>query len=553
MNNPVTHRGALPPGTRVQDFEFERVLGHGGFGITYQGWNTVLQKTVAIKEYMPAGTAIRDADQSVFPKAREDEQDYAWGLQRFLDEARMLARFDHPGIVRVQQFFEAHGTAYIAMEFLEGRTLAAVYEERREWDEDGLRALLGPVLDALEEVHEADFLHRDIKPGNIMFRNDQTPVLIDFGAARAAIARRSQNMTAIVTPGFSPIEQYSMSAEAQQGPWTDIYALGALLYRGMTSQVPSDATARTMDDDYVPVREFAARRYSKPLTDAVDWALRMRWSERPQSIAEWRQVLEEGGAPPFRPARPAPATHPAAAGGTQRAEKSSGKGRWAAVALGLAAALIAGSVAYWWDDFMRPGTGDRSEVRSTPVDPDSAGSLQRRIAELEALIGQGDLVAARKQLEEIRGTGALDDATHGELSAAIRDADAAERLSRLLRECEERATAQQLAEALSCYREVLTLKPDHADGVAEVRRLEPLVAWSESNAANSVEGYFAFEERYPDSPFAELARRRLNDAEGTYWQQIQDPGTSAAYRRYLEIYPEGTFAALARQRLSQGD
>ena len=553
MNNPVTHRGALPPGTRVQDFEFERVLGHGGFGITYRGRNTVLQKTVAIKEYMPAGTAIRDADQSVFPKAREDEQDYAWGLQRFLDEARMLARFDHPGIVRVQQFFEAHGTAYIAMEFLDGRTLAAVYEERREWDEGELRALLSPVLNALEEVHEADFLHRDIKPGNIMFRNDQTPVLIDFGAARAAIARRSQNMTAIVTPGFSPIEQYSTSAEAQQGPWTDIYALGALLYRGMANRVPSDATARTMDDDYVPVRAFTARRYSKPLTDAVDWALRMRWSERPQSIAEWRQVLDQGEAPPFRPARPAPATHPAAAGGTQSAMKSSGKGRWAAVALGLAAALIAGSVAYWWDDFMRPGAGDRSVVGSPPADPDPARSLQRRIAELEALIGQGDLGAAREQLEEIRRTGELDDATYGELSAAIRDADAAERLSRLFRECQEQATAQQLAEALSCYREVLTLRPDHADGVAEVRRLEPLVAWSEANTANSVDGYFAFEERFPASPFAELARRRLNDAEGTYWQQMQASGTSAAYRRYLEIYPEGTFAALARERLSQGD
>ena len=218
MNEPFTHLGALTPGTRLGEFEFQHVLDHGGFGVTYLGWDTVLQSNVAIKEYMPAHIAIRGGDLTILPKTREDEQDYRWGLDRFLDEARMLARFDHPGIVRVRRFFEAHGTAYIVMEHLEGQTLYALYKSKKVLSESQLRSVVTPILDALEQIHAAEFLHRDIKPGNIMFRADGMPTLIDFGAARTSVAMRSQTMTAIVTPGYSPIEQYSTSKNVKQGP-----------------------------------------------------------------------------------------------------------------------------------------------------------------------------------------------------------------------------------------------------------------------------------------------------------------------------------------------
>ena len=549
MSEPVTHRGALPPGTQVREFEFRQVLGHGGFGITYRGLDTVLQKTVAIKEYMPSGTAVRESDRSVQPKSGEDEKDYKWGLDRFLDEARMLARFDHPGIVRVQQFFEAHGTAYIAMEYLQGRTLAALYKDEKVLDEQRLRALLTPVLDALEQVHAAEFLHRDIKPGNIMYRNGDTPVLIDFGAARAAMAMRSQNMTAIVTPGFSPIEQYSTSAEIKQGPWTDIYAIGAVLYHGMTGTVPSDATARTMDDHLVPVREAAAGRYGEPLTDAVDWALRMRGAERPQSIEEWREVLEEGRSPP----RPL-AGHPSAgeAPANRGAGRSFGKGQRIAAVLGLAAVLAVGGVAYWWDELMGPGSFLTSETG--PPEAERTRVLGEQVSEVRALLGRGEILAARELLGEAR-EGGLGDGAHGELEAAIGEAEArlaaearAAEVRRLLEVCAGHGAAKRLAEALACYRQVLALEPGHAEAAAAVRRLEPLVAWKEVSGKDTVEGYYGFERAHEGSLFARLARHRLEELEASYWKFVQEAGTAEAYGRYLEIYPEGRFAALARRR-----
>ena len=549
MSEPITHRGALPASTRVQEFEFQQVLGHGGFGITYRGWNTVLQKTVAIKEYMPAGTAIREGDLSVHPKTGEDEKDYKWGLDRFLDEARMLARFDHPGIVRVQQFFEAHGTAYIAMEYLEGRTLGALYEEEKVLREQRLRELLSPVLDALEQVHAAEFLHRDIKPGNIMFRSDGMPVLIDFGAARAALAMRSQNMTAIVTPGFSPIEQYSTSAESKQGPWTDIYAIGAVLYRGMTGIVPSDSTARTMDDRLAPTGEAVTGRYGKPLTDAVDWALRMRGTDRPQSIVEWREVLEEGRSAPISTGvRPAAGANAADRG----VSESSGKGLWLAAVLGLAVVVTVGSVAYWWDELA--GQGSFLSSGTDPAQAELARALAEKAAAVRALLGEGKIPEARELLAEAR-EGGLDEGIREELETAIREAEAqrvaearAAEVRRLLEECARHGSAKRFAAALSCYREVLALEPGHAEAVAGVRRFEPLVAWEEASEKDTVESYYGFEQAHAGSMFARLARHRLEELEAEYWKAVQEAGTPEAYGRYLEIYPEGRFAALARRR-----
>ena len=304
MSGNLSPRDALPPGTRVDEFEFGDVLGRGGFGITYLGWDAGNQVEVAIKEYMPIHFAERDPDGYVYPATDDAVEDYEWGMAEFLKEARMLVAFNHPNIVPVRKFFEAHGTAYFAMAYLEGQTLFALLQTKRTLREDRLRELLTRILSGLEEVHSADYLHCDIKPGNIMLRRDGTPVLIDFGAAQAATAAHG-SIAPVVTKGYSPVEQYG-GARENYGPWTDIYALGAVFYRAMTGTVPSDARSRLDDDRLVPVGRAAKRRYSKELTDAVDWALTVVAEERPQSIAEWSDALESRPAMSQRSEEPVP-------------------------------------------------------------------------------------------------------------------------------------------------------------------------------------------------------------------------------------------------------
>ena len=304
MSEEQQHRLALPRGTRIRDFEFQRVLGHGGFGITYLGWNVTLDIPVAIKEYFPADLATRERNLSVVPQTDQAAPDFQWGLERFLDEARILARIQHPAIVRIHHFFEAHRTAYIAMDYVEGESLSAHLKRKGKLSESELKGLLEPLLGALEVVHGAEFLHRDIKPANIILRaKDGSPVLLDFGAARQAMGARSRSVTSIVTPGFAPIEQYS--TRASQGAWTDIYALGGVCYRALTGEVPFDATDRMRNDPLVPVAERCAGEASPEFLGAIDAALGVDAQDRPQSIAEWREVLRgvEQEAPPSKPGR----------------------------------------------------------------------------------------------------------------------------------------------------------------------------------------------------------------------------------------------------------
>ena len=282
---------ALPQGHRLQEYELVRVLGFGGFGMTYLGFDHNLDKAVAIKEYLPSDIAIRTADRSVAPQASNFRGDFQWGLDRFLDEARTLARFDHRHIIKVYRFFEAHGTGYIVMEYAEGETLSAHLERKGPLQETELKAILYPLLDGLEVVHGADFLHRDIKPGNIVLRDtDDSPVLLDFGAARQAIGAKSRSVTSIVTPGYAPIEQYS--SRGRQGPWTDLYALGGVCYRALTGDVPEDATDRMRDDPLVPVAQRCAGRASGAFLSAVDWALSVDEGARPQNVGAWREAME---------------------------------------------------------------------------------------------------------------------------------------------------------------------------------------------------------------------------------------------------------------------
>ena len=295
--NQVRNVIALPSGTMLEGYRILDVLGAGGFGITYLAEEVAIGRKVASKEYLPGelATRARDGD-AVTPIDRGRAQGFAWGLRRFIDEARTLARFEHPNIVTVFAFFKANGTAYYAMRYVEGEPLDRIVPVGTVLEETRLRAILLPLLNGLEAVHAAGFLHRDIKPANIFVRADGSPILIDFGSARMALSGHTKTLTAVLSPGYAPFEQYH--ADGGQGPWTDLYALGATLYRCVTGATPSEATqrvnarARNRPDPLLPARNAAKRSYDPALLAAIDAALRLNEEDRPQSVSEFRAQLD---------------------------------------------------------------------------------------------------------------------------------------------------------------------------------------------------------------------------------------------------------------------
>lgn len=283
---------ALPRGFRLQEYALEGVLGAGGFGITYLAHDHNLDCKVAIKEYLPADQAGRNADQHLEPNSPEAAETYRWGLARFLDEARALATFRHPHIVRVLRFFEAHSTAYMVMEFVSGEPLGHWIRRNRPVDEAAMLRIVRPVLDGLAVMHSAGFVHRDIKPSNIHMRSDNDPVLLDFGAARRVLSQDGRELTAIVTPGYAALEQYH--SHGNQGPWTDIYSLAALMYGIITGRRPVEAPARARNDPLPKAVDVGDRKlYSEELLKAVDWALTPEEEKRPQSAQIFAQALPE--------------------------------------------------------------------------------------------------------------------------------------------------------------------------------------------------------------------------------------------------------------------
>ena len=285
---------ALAAGHKLQEYVIQSVLGMGGFGITYLAHDGNLNMRVAIKEYLPASLAVRMGDSTVHPKSVAEAETYRWGLNRFMLEAQTLARFRHPNIVRVMRFFEGNGTAYMVMEYEDGQNLAAYLQARPAAKaEPALLQLLMPLLDGLKHVHAQNFMHRDIKPTNIFIRWDGTPVLLDFGSARLAVGGKAQHLTTVYTPGYAPFEQYF--SDGKQGPWTDIYALGAILYGCVTGAKPVDAAARVKKDTMVPAVTAGAGRFSAAFLRAIDAALTINEEQRPQSVQVWQSMLP--GAP----------------------------------------------------------------------------------------------------------------------------------------------------------------------------------------------------------------------------------------------------------------
>ncbi len=301
-----SHRNALKPGYRVHWYQIEKILGQGGFGITYLADDTNLNQKVAVKEYLPVEVAFREGDFSVHPVSENHSESYQWGLGRFLEEARTLARFDHPNIVRVLSVFEMNNTAYMVMRYESGHSFQQMLPKRATLDEERLVAILFPVLDGLRLVHEAGFIHRDVKPANIFVRGDGSPVLLDFGSARQSLGEATRTLTTLVSPGYAPFEQYYSKSD-KQGPWTDIYGLGATLYRAVVGVPPMNAVDRSEgiikkgQDPLIPASEAAAGRFSVRFLEAIDWSLRFDESARPQSIDDWKRGFEGGAIPP--PAR----------------------------------------------------------------------------------------------------------------------------------------------------------------------------------------------------------------------------------------------------------
>jgi hypothetical protein len=285
-------RLTLPPGTLLDaSYRIERVVGAGGFGITYMAQDDRLQATVAIKEYFPDDFADRSDDYRVSPKSQRHQQTFDWGLNSFEQEARILARFDHPAIVRVFRVFEANGTAYMVMRYEQGKSLEKwLTDISRPPTQDELDQITSQLLDALEILHRSNFLHRDIAPDNIIIRWDGSPVLLDFGAARRAVAQKTRTMTGLIKPGYSPQEQYASEASLQ-GPWSDLYALGGTLYRAVVGAVPDEAPLRSTEDRVPPATEVARGEYRPDFLAAIDACLRVNRKDRPQSVQEARTRL----------------------------------------------------------------------------------------------------------------------------------------------------------------------------------------------------------------------------------------------------------------------
>ncbi|WP_225980201.1 serine/threonine protein kinase, partial [Paracidovorax avenae] len=300
------HVDALPAGSRLGEFEVVSLLGVGGFGMVYKAFDHSLLRFVAIKEYMPTALAARAQGQSLWVRSSSHEQSFQAGLASFVAEARLLAQFDHPSLVKVFRFWEANQTAYMVMPLYEGMTLKqARAHMRTPPPEAWLRKVLWSVLGALRVLHEGQTLHRDISPDNIFLQDSGLPVLLDLGAARHAITDHSHRLTAVLKVNYAPIEQYNDEGnDLRQGPWSDLYSVGAVVHGCLCNDTPLPATLRAIRDRMVPFsrvaktvkRQFGVE-YSPPFVAAVSQALSLQPQDRPQSIDDFLRTLEMAAPP----------------------------------------------------------------------------------------------------------------------------------------------------------------------------------------------------------------------------------------------------------------
>ncbi|HQS00478.1 MULTISPECIES: serine/threonine-protein kinase [unclassified Polaromonas] len=295
----MTHVDALPVGTRLAEFEVLGLLGVGGFGMVYQAFDHSLQRPVAIKEFMPATLACRGADGAVVVRDPADQAAFQVGLQSFVAEARLLAQFDHPSLVKVFRYWEAHQTAYMVMPLYRGITLQAARSQMRSPPTEAwLRKVLWAVLGALKTLHQGRAVHRDVSPDNIFLQDIGPPVLLDLGAARHAMGGKTQDLTDAFKLSYAPLEQHAGAPDMRQGPWTDLYALAAVVHGLLCNKPPLPATFRAVRDRLPPfarvartVQEQFGLGYSQPFVQAISQALAIDARDRPQSVGALVQLM----------------------------------------------------------------------------------------------------------------------------------------------------------------------------------------------------------------------------------------------------------------------
>jgi serine/threonine protein kinase len=489
---------SLPSGTKLGDgYEIRGVLGSGGFGITYQAWDVEFHRLVAIKEYFPFDLAIRaSGSDSVVSRDAGTKDDLAKGMVQFVEEGRTLAKFADDRIVRATNFVKANDTVYMVMEYQEGRSLSEfLAEQKRPLSEQEVLNIFVPIMQALEKVHRASILHRDLKPDNIYIRNDGAPLLLDFGAARQKVLGKSRSLTSMLSPGYAPLEQYH--ARGNQGPWTDIYALGATMYFCATGKKPENVTARVgasnagIPDPMPPAVQAGAQLYSETLLSTIDWMLELNERQRPQSLSEVLTRLsgigsqpESGGVPGAVQTRIAPAnvlqkneinptkTEIYEYKSSDAAQHSSGRKKPVVLiaAVGLLVVLLAGIGFTQW-----------SKWADTPKN-------------------------AERQL--------LPEETPGEVARVNSEQEETARLAEEKRQKEE---ATRLA--------------------VEQRR--------KAEAARIAE-----EQRQKEET-ARLAEEKRQEVEEASWRMAEGVNTRASYRAYLGKYGAGKYAKAARTRIGK--
>ena len=516
---PIDHVNALPPGTRFEEYRLDAALGAGGFGITYRAYDANLDKFVAIKEYLPVEFATRTAASTVVPHSDADAQDYRWGLTRFLDEARTLARFDHSHLNKVHRFFESNGTAYMVLEYVEGEMLADRLTRERQLPEESLQRLLEEVLSGLEVMHEAGYVHRDIKPGNLMLREeDGSAVILDFGAARQAVGQRSKAITSILTPGYAPVEQYDGKVD-RVGAWTDMYALGMVAYRCISgigdSELP-DAVARMLahtrgEAVLLPAVEAGKGKYNPKLLEAIDWAMEVDEGDRPQTVDAWRGALA-GGSRGKSPAKSVikPATQ--RTGGTTTTDAGM---RWLTIALTAMIVALLG-IGGWWAWQHYPDWVGQALV-DTPAAPEQTAQTHEKAAPPDAT----------ETAEIIAGTidtpgpdkAEAEQPVSKELALSPQEADVA----RLLAAAEADLKARRLTSPVSNnawdrYKKVLELEPANPDAIKGMERvietyMELVSTAVEQEDFGQAESYLErIRDLHPDSPSLLMGRMQLEDA-----------------------------------------
>ena len=504
------HQHALLEGYRLGRYSIKAVLGADGFAITYLAQHAGLDQKVAIKEYLPDEIGLRIEGRTAVRAKRGGDDEFAWGLTRFVDEARTLAKFSHPNIVSVTDIFEANGTAYMVTEYVDGESLSKLLTREGTLPEPALRKLLDPLLDALEAVHAEGILHRDIKPANIFIRQDGSPMLLDFGNARHAIGSKTDSLTATLTPGFAPNEQYV--TRGKQGPWTDIYAMGAVFYRAVSGEVPPaapmrlSAYARENKDPMVPASKIGLGRYSIAFLESIDGALRIMEHDRPCSVSEWQDWL--AGEPivsewqdwlvgePIANQRPQPGTVvPLERYGSARpARKPPSKGRRRAVAAMLAL-LVTGGVA-------SGGYLAYTEVRSRQTAYEGALERERAAA-----------VAAKRKISVLAQQQALADQRRKKAELSRREAE------KTIAEINKRA--ETVARRFFAFQRKLTWEQRRAEEARRSAILERRRADLESRKRASAEATRSLETE---------SRRRLVEAQR---KAIEAERTLAAKQRWL--------------------